>query len=844
MADSIKATGRILGNDMFEFTMDGMATASQMERLIKLTAEYTDKVTKGKSELAKAEKEQANAVNKLTDATEEATKSTSKLTKKNEDLYDSIDNLDKVTSFFKGNFKSASHGISTFSVALSTGVGTLFGALSGYADQLQSGLQRGISGGIMDFAIAAKTGGVNLQSFSKALEESGGGFASLGTGATEGAKNFGALIGSVRGATASVGNLGLSNDQLALFTAQQVKVAVSQGFKGKAAQEVVIKNSKALGDELDTLANRTGKSVLELTQAAIKLAQDPIVANFVQTAKNGGAQISKAAQQFGASLRGIFGEAGDAIASDALKTALGGLPLVITQTGKNMITASSAVYSELERQAKIVKNGGDITAADQEKLRDTVLKEVKARGTELRMLANFEGQAGDGARQLLALAVQAEFYASEAGAQRREEDKRAQAFNSSMNQLKANMQALSIPILKLINGIPWDYFIKTLNVFVDTLSFLMRPFTKLGEILSLGFDKFGISLGSVLSVVVGLGSAVLVAKTGIELFAKAFTSITGISKGLNGSLGSATTATDKFKIALEKVLIWAKSLTGNGSLADMGGRGTGRSGGSGRNKTAGGIDSIAKPKDGIITTGGLSSDSKGRIDTSKIEGNAARKRAYDLFNKPIDLKEEKEKKLQDLKDKKARLDELKKSNPNMSSAEALKSMRFDASAIGKATNFMKTPTGLGIGAWAGGAALDWGSEKLKENGQQGAGAITSVASGALSGASTGAMLGSVIPGLGTGVGALIGGVLGGVSSLVGEISEWNKTESSESLSAVGSDAVAQNNKTTAAMLAEQQKTNQLLLAQQYGIDATASFNAKQTSLLSDSVRMQRNGLVT
>ena len=54
---------------------------------------------------------------------------------------------------------------------LTTGVGTLIGALSGYADQLQLGLQRGISGGIMDFAIAAKTGGVSLGAFSKALED-------------------------------------------------------------------------------------------------------------------------------------------------------------------------------------------------------------------------------------------------------------------------------------------------------------------------------------------------------------------------------------------------------------------------------------------------------------------------------------------------------------------------------------------------------------------------------------------------------------------------------------------------------------------------------------------------
>ena len=785
MADSIKATGRILGNEMFEFTLDGMATASQMERLIKLTAEYTDKITKGKSALAKAEKEHLDAVTDLTTATEEATKATNKSTQTSVDFKDVINDLGKTTSFFKGHIQSATYGMKGFSVALTTGVGTLYGALSGYADQLQLGLQRGVSGGIMDFAIAAKTGGVTLGQFSKALEESGGGFASLGAGATMGAKEFGGLISSVREATAGVGNMGLSNEQLAMFTAQQTKTAISQGFKGKQAQDVVIKNSRSLGNELDTLANRTGKSVLELTQAAMKLAQDPIVANFVQTAKVGGAQVSKAVQQFGASLRGVFGEAGDAIAADVLKTALGNLPLVITQTGKNMINASSAVYSELERQARIVKAGGNITAQDQERLRDTVLREVKARGAELRMLANLEGQAGDSARQLLSLAEQANFYNSAAGAQRREEDKRAQAFNSAMNQLKSNMMALSIPFLKLINGIPWDYFIKTLNVFVDTLSFLMRPFAKIGQIFSLGFDQFGVSIGSAISVILGLVSAVVVAKTGIELMAKVFTSFMGETKTLGGAFKGITSFTDLYKKSLERLILWIREVTGKTALG-------------------GGIGSTTElPQSG-------ESKKKPRYKPGP-DGKPI------LITEPTVA---------------TTIPEAEKGKGKWATGAD----KFGASKVGK---FAGKIGGSPL-SWLGGAALDYGSEYAKKEGQQGLGAGLSVASGALSGAAMGALVGSVVPVIGTAVGGAIGGVLGGVSSLVGEISEWNKMEEASSLSEVSGEAVSQSNKLAQEQVAKLGRIEQALYA---GNNETAYGNSlagRQVALQDTQVRIARN----
>lgn len=492
MAETAKGFGRILSGDQFDFTLDGLASAAQMERLINAIGKSMGSSGAGGTSGIKDTIRKNTELNKrLNESTTDAIKATDELTKSKEDEKKKLKKLKEEADKFGSALRSVSRGkfsgaleiLDTGPTKIALGIGAIVGSLTGYADKITEGLQRGISGGIFDYAIAAKTAGVNIEQFSKAITATDGGFASLASGATNGAKEFGLLVGSVREATAGVGNLGMTNEQLAMFTAQQTKTAISQGFKGKAAQEVVIKNSRALGDELDTLANRTGKSVMELAAAAMKLAQDPIVANFVQTAKRGGDQVSKAVQQFGASLRGVFGEAGDAVAADALKSALGNLPFVITQTGKNMISASSAVYSEIERQAKIVKQGGEITAADQEKLRNTIIKEVEARGTELRMLANLEGQAGDSARQLLSLAEQANFYNSAEGAKRREEDKTAQQFNAQVRSFQANLAALSIPFLKLINSVNWAAFIAPISALVDVIGAMLSPLEWLGKML-------------------------------------------------------------------------------------------------------------------------------------------------------------------------------------------------------------------------------------------------------------------------------------------------------------------------------------------------------------------------
>ena len=786
MAESQKGYGQITGDSRFEFTLDGLASYSQLKKLISLTEALAKKAGADTAGPTKEEKEEVDLLkdkNKQTsksiDLEEERYKSSQELDKKFRDLT-------KTTEFFKGNLASAGYGVTTRLSLLTTGVGSLLGALSGYADQLQLGLQRGISGGIMDFAIAAKSGGVSLGAFSKALEESGGGFASLGNGATEGAKNFGALIGSVRGATASVGNLGLSNEQLAMFTAQQVKVATAQGFKGKAAFEVVTNNSRALAKELDTLANQTGKSVLEMTQAAIKLAQDPLVSSFVRDIKTGGADVAKSLNSYAANFSALFGKEGDKLARDTLGPALAGLPMIINDTGKNMALASQSTYNEMNRLAQKAKSGEQMTDEDRQRLSDTIKREMDVRGSEIRMMSELGGPLGDSAKQFLSMAQEVEYYNSAAGEQRRKEDKAAQEFNTAMNSFKANIMALSIPFLKLINGIPWDYFIKTLNVFVDVLSFLLRPLSELGKILSFDFAQgllpFTASIGTVVSAVVAVVAGFTVLKTGVTLFQDTLRNISATTVNLNALL-------------LKLQATMAKGLLSPGGPA-------------GRQSGFGGIFGAGGFAAGAPAAGSLASatpaSAAGATSTLLTTGSMA-----DWKN-----------------------------GPTASSTMGGKFGNLMGSLGNSKVGGFAGKIGGNPLSWLASAGLGYGADKLKEAGNpMYAGSAMSVGASTLSGAATGAMLGSVIPGLGTAAGAIIGGALGAVTSA---ISEWNASESADGLADADADAVNQSNRYQSQSLDEQKAMARELRQLREDIGYGNAISARHVSVQETGNRQMAN----
>ena len=504
------------GEGYFTFSLDGLSTAKQMEKLIGLTEDLVKRIVGKDAESLKQQKAQTQAIEDSTDAIQSET----------EARKDSETEWRKSTQFisniFHGRFGLAIDESSKGLTAFAGVVGFAYGKLENYGNSLGEGLKRGVAGSTFDLAIAAKSAGVSIATFTKALGESGGGFASLGNNATDGAMQFGSLVKSVRLATADVGNLGMNLDEMAVFTAQQTKTAIQQGFKGKAAQDVVIRNSRELGKELDVLASRTGKSVMELAQAAMKLSQDPIVANFVRSMRGGTKEVSASIQSFGASMNALFGEMGDKIGQDALQSAISGLPMVITETGKNVLLAGTGIYEEIERQAKLAKEGNKITEQDQERLRDMVMKTVKSREQELAVLAQIPGAAGDSARQLLKMADQAEFYNSAIGKEERRRTDAAKQFNAELRSLQASLQELLIPFLKALNSINWASVFQVISFIPrkigEVMDFIGGMIKMLPEGLVSALGDFGSVISTFGGAILGVGVLLGLVAVGAKLF--------------------------------------------------------------------------------------------------------------------------------------------------------------------------------------------------------------------------------------------------------------------------------------------------------------------------------------
>lgn len=566
----------------FDFSLNGLATSKQMDRLLDLTATMAKRITKDKnSPEGKAELERIEALKQGTKVQAQTTGGMEDLKSATKDLSVGFNELERVAagsftglrdlSYFLGNNSKLALGL--------TGFGTMIGSLNGYADSLGKAMQMGVAGDVMTFAIASKTAGLKLESFTKAMSETGGGFASLGGNATSGALAFGSLIEQVRAGTEQFGNLGLSMDELGVFTAQQVKVAVSQGFKGKQAQEQVRQNSIAFAKDLSSLSETTGKSVTELAAAANKLATDPLIATMVATTRENREQVSKAVLGFAASMKGVFGEAGDVIGGDALKAAAAGLPLAMTESGKNLLIASQPLYQEFTRLAQGVQQGRQVTEEDRDRLRSLAEQEVQQRGQQIKTLSMLEGPAGESAKQLLKLAEEARFYNTAEGKERKKQIDSARKFVEERNKLEARMQQALVPVLEVLNAIDWGLFYSILNGAATAFGTMLKVLTPITSILSA--TGLGSLIGGLMALagVVGIVVAAFKAVAGLTLAAK---SIAGMG-GKGGLMGGIADKFNRINGQTPVTALWVRSAdfvgplkpgvrSGGGSAYSMGRR--------------------------------------------------------------------------------------------------------------------------------------------------------------------------------------------------------------------------------------------------------------------------------
>ena len=529
MADSPTIQGNYPDGSVFKFSLDGVSTHTQMERLIKLTASMAKKFNKNDPD----ERERIDLLEKGNKLHKEYNKQYKETNKDFDKFQDSLESASAVTSLFKGHLLSSIRAFDTPMAKLAAGMGGMVAGLMNYADDLRPALQRGIAGGVLDFAVSAKSAGLSLTDFNKALAATGGTFTMLGDGATGGSRAFSRLINDVRSATASVGNLGMNNEQLAEFTAQQLKVSVQQGLKGKQAQDAVVRTTKTLGKEFDNLADRTGKTIQEMADAATKLISDPTISSFLASLGSGADKASAAMQAVGANMTAMFGKTGEKFANEAAQAAASGLPLAFNKMGQQMAGFAPSLYNEVERQMQRAAAGYMPTEEDRQKMRQAALDAEQTQGESLRAMAALGGEAGEAARQVLAMAQEARGYNSDANKEKRAREKAAQDFNAEVNKLSANLNQLAVPFIQLLNGINWTMMFQVLNGFATTVKFLLKPLEWLGNLL--GSSGVGTVIGGFLGLVT-VGTLLI---SGFGMLGKAVTALITVINGAMAKIGLA-----------------------------------------------------------------------------------------------------------------------------------------------------------------------------------------------------------------------------------------------------------------------------------------------------------------
>lgn len=533
MVDKVSIEGNYPDGSGFRFNLDGASTYDQMQRLIELTGKVaaksagTDPEEKQRIAALAAGTIQYNRNNAA------AAQATSSLGNFGERLHD----VGAAGSLLKGNFSGLTGALRSINHPLSllgTAASGLVGSLMGYAESLRPALQRGIGGAVMDFAIYAKSAGLNMDQFTKALASTEGAFTMLGATQNEAAKNFSGLINSVRKTTAEFGNLGMGNEELAKFTSEQLKIAVQQGVRGRAAQERVISVSRSLGAELQELAQRTGKTTAELAAMATKLVTDPTISNFIATLSSGGDKVSKAMQKFGSTMGSLFGKQGEELANVAARTAVSGLPMYAEEMGMQIKRIMPAYGDALQEMSMKAAQGIEPTEADRRRLKEIFEEEYKQR-QKIIQLMGINGSAEDkaAAARVEAMYQQSRMYDESETKRRSQAADAAQKFNSQVNELTATFHQLMVPLLNMLNSVDWNAMFDVLNGMAKGVKFLLdnaiNPLAR-----ALGDSGAGTVVGALLGLatVAGLvGTAFTVLRGGVLSLAKLIAEVVAWGSG-------------------------------------------------------------------------------------------------------------------------------------------------------------------------------------------------------------------------------------------------------------------------------------------------------------------------
>lgn len=341
-----------------------------------------DEAAKAAEEVKKADEEKAKAAEKTSEALKTATSSIEKLASTVGSVAIGMSNmLDGLSQV--GNSMTAAAGAMSAIPVVGGVLAAVFGAVASAADRSTKSFQSAaavgatFNGSIVEFKNSATTAGMTMEDFGKLIAENGESLRLLGGTTDGGAKRFSRLSNSVLRTSSDLYALGYSTSDLNEGLLNYTKYLGQTGKLGQQNDAQLIAGSKAYLKEMDLLAKVTGETRKQQEDARAQLLADAQYQAKIASMGEVPAQaLANTINSLSPSLRGI--------AKDIIVTGT-----ATTEESKNFASFMPRSTELMQKFARITEQGGTITQAQQEELRNLMSQEGEERKRQLQSVGKY-----------------------------------------------------------------------------------------------------------------------------------------------------------------------------------------------------------------------------------------------------------------------------------------------------------------------------------------------------------------------------------------------------------------------------------------------------------------------
>jgi len=237
-------------------------------------------------------------------------------------------------------------------------------------------------GSVQRFGAAASAAGMTMDQFGQLIGKNGEAMMLLGGTTEDGAKRFADISRNLRTSSKELYNLGYNTQDVNEGLAAYTKLTKLTGGASQMTNAQLVSGTKQYLKELDLLAKVTGESRKEIEARQAKIAADARVQAAV------GALDPKVAKAFNDTIS-VLPKSVDGVTTDLMTTLVGMTP--DAQAFQSMMSNTAEVMKELGAKAQA---GGELTDADRERLRNTLIAEAKAKENEINNIAKYNQEFG------------------------------------------------------------------------------------------------------------------------------------------------------------------------------------------------------------------------------------------------------------------------------------------------------------------------------------------------------------------------------------------------------------------------------------------------------------------